>query len=110
MRLFLVKDKGRTDPVRNCIAGISCLEDEDGGIRVLGETRRDRKACGASADNDKVVCARDLAVVDDVPLSEVAVGVEVVVRARMGECTLGERGGQQKEAEGPHRGEEGGRK
>ena len=34
-------------------------------------------------------------------------GVEVVVRAGMGESTLGERGGQQKEAEGPHRGGEG---
>ena len=45
-----------------------------------------------------------MAVVDDVPLPEVAVGVEVVVRAGMGESTLGERGGQQKEAEGPHRG------
>ena len=102
---------GRTDSVRNGVAGVACLEDEDGGVRVLGETRRKSEPCSAASDDDEVVRARDLAIVDNVSSVQVVVrvlGMDVTMATLPGERGLGERGGQQKQAEGPHRGRRGG--
>ena len=56
----------RTDLVLHGVAGVARLEDEDGGVRVLGEARGEGEPCGAAACNDEVVGVVDLAVICDV--------------------------------------------